>query len=243
MPKSKKTGRKSRTLILGHLEGISSTIFKDFPKQLTDLVGRQHGVYALYKGNRLYYVGLATNLRNRIKYHLRDRHAGRWDKFSLYLVRKADHIKELESLIMRIANPAGNSARGRLPKADNLIKLLEKTIADEQMRQRSDLFGREKKKTARKKPVRRTRRRTATLRQAPSLAPYAKKAFRIRGTYKGKSYHASVHKGGVIKFNNTLYNSPSMAGQAARRRSTNGWTFWRFKNSKGEWVKLDELRK
>jgi hypothetical protein len=34
-----------------------------------------------------------------------------------------------------------------------------------------------------------------------------------------------------------------MAGKAARGRIVNGWSFWRFKNSKGEWVKLDELRK
>jgi type I restriction-modification system DNA methylase subunit len=37
--------------------------------------GRRHGVYALYRGNRLYYVGLASNLRSRLNTHLRDRHA------------------------------------------------------------------------------------------------------------------------------------------------------------------------
>ena len=132
MSKAIKSVRKSRTLILGYLEGISSKIFSGYPRQLTDLVGRQHGVYALYKGSRLYYVGLATNLRGRIKQHLKDKHAGKWDKFSIYLVRKANHIKELESIVMRISNPAGNASKGRLPKADNLKKQLDKAVSAEQ---------------------------------------------------------------------------------------------------------------
>ena len=50
--------RLSRELVLGYLERISSRAFSDFPDELTDLAGNQHGVYALYKGDRLYYVGL-----------------------------------------------------------------------------------------------------------------------------------------------------------------------------------------
>ena len=75
MVKKPKKAVKARKLVRGYLERVSSAAFSDFPKQLTDLVGREHGVYALYKGDQLYYVGLATNLRNRIKQHLRDRHA------------------------------------------------------------------------------------------------------------------------------------------------------------------------
>lgn len=76
MRRKSKPTRKAQPLVLGYLERVSSELFSDFPRQLTDLVGRKHGVYALYKGDRLYYVGLGTNLRNRIKHHLRDRHAG-----------------------------------------------------------------------------------------------------------------------------------------------------------------------
>jgi len=233
--------KKVRSLVIGHLERISSKIFSDFPKQLTDLIGKQHGVYALYKGSRLYYVGLATNLRGRIKQHLRDKHAGKWDKFSLYLVRKADHIKELETLIMRVAKPAGNVGGGRLPKADNLKSELEANIKNEQIKQLRGLLGGRLPKKAIKKRTSRVKRQLAP--GKPTLAPYIKKAFRIQGTYKGKTYKAVVNKSGSIRFEGKLYNSPSMAGKAARKRSTNGWTFWKYKNAKGEWVKLDELRK
>jgi len=241
MGKAVSKKRKSRTLVLGYLEKISSKIFSDFPKQLTDLVGRQHGVYALYKGNRLYYVGLATNLRSRIKQHLRDKHAGKWDKFSLYLVRKADHIKELETLIMRVANPAGNVGRGRLPKADNLKSQLEANIKAEQIKQLKRLLGGRlpRKITKISKPQKKQKPSSS----GPTLASYIKSGFPIKGKYKGKIFKAVVNRSGSIRFDGKLYNSPSMAGIAARKRNTNGWTFWHYRNTKGEWVKLDELRK
>jgi len=241
MKAKKRSGRRSRPLVVGYLERISSKIFSDFPKQLTDLIGKQHGVYALYKGSRLYYVGLATNLRGRIKQHLRDKHAGKWDKFSLYLVRKADHIKELETLIMRIAKPAGNVGGGRLPKADNLKSELEAYIKDEQIKQLRGLLGGRLPPKATQKRTSRVKRHLAPTK--PTLAPYIKNGFRIRGSYKGKTFKAVVNKSGSIRFDKKLYNSPSMAGKAARKRSTNGWIFWRYKNNKGEWVLLDKLRK
>jgi len=241
MKTKKKSERKSRPLVVGFLERISSKIFSDFPKQLTDLIGKQHGVYALYKGSRLYYVGLATNLRGRIKQHLRDKHAGKWDKFSLYLVRKADYIKELETLIMRVAKPAGNISGGRLPKADNLKSLLEANIKKEQLKQLRGLLGsrmphkaikKEKTIIKGKKPSRKT-----------ALAPYINKPFIIKVVRKGEIHIARVRKDGSINYNGRIYNSPSMAGRAVSGRSTNGWHFWHYKNNKGEWVLLDKLRK
>ncbi len=235
MAVKKKKTRRSRQLVLGHLERISSKVFSDFPKQLTDLVSKQHGVYALYKGNRLYYVGLASNLRNRIRHHLRDRHAGKWDKFSLYLVRKADHIKELESLILRIADPTGNATRGRLARAENLRFELQAKIKTAQAKQLISLLGAKRK-------IKLKQRKVKIARQ-PSLASYVKKRFKIRAKYRGKPYEAKVRSNGTINFNGNLFNSPSMAGKAATGRSTNGWWFWHFKNKKGEWVRLRELRR
>ena len=124
MAKKRATLRKSRPLVGGFLERISVTAFEKYHREITDLVRSQHGVYALYKNDRLYYVGLAVNLRRRIKQHLKDKHAGRWNRFSLYLVRKVDHIKEIESLLLRIADPAGNKQVGRLRKATNLDRQL-----------------------------------------------------------------------------------------------------------------------
>lgn len=232
-----KAKRKSRTLVLGYLERIASSAFDKYPKQVTELIGKQQGVYALYKGDRLYYVGLASNLRNRIKYHLKDRHAGKWDRFSLYLVRKVDHIKELESLILRIADPKGNKTAGKLTLAKNLKKPLQAKIRRQMRIDLGDVMG-TGATTSRRAP------KTTSKKGGPTLKPYITKGFIIRATYKGKLYRAKVRGGGNINFNGTLYNSPSLAGHAVvKTRPVNGWTFWTYRNKKGEWVKLDELRK
>jgi hypothetical protein len=241
MTAKKKTVRKSRQLVLGYLERISSKVFSDFPKQLTDLVEKQHGVYALYKGNRLYYVGLASNLRNRIRHHLRDKHAGKWDKFSLYLVRKADHIKELESLILRIADPTGNATRGRLARAENLKFDLQNKIKRAQERQLMVLLGSKKKLASQPNPKKKIEQEKK--KKQPTLRPFIKEAMKIRATYKGKTYIARVRKNGIINFKGVLYNSPSMAGKAVTGRNVSGLYFWKYRNNKGEWVRLRELRK
>jgi len=107
--KKKKTKRTTRPIISGYLERVSALIFDKYKKEITDMIRGHQGLYALYYKNKLYYVGLASNLKNRINHHLRDRHQGKWTHFSLYIIRKADHIKELESLLLRIADPTGNA--------------------------------------------------------------------------------------------------------------------------------------
>jgi hypothetical protein len=238
---TEKDSSNADTLVLGYLERVSSNIFENYGHQLTDLVGDRHGVYALYKGKRLYYVGLASNLRQRLRHHLRDKHAGKWDKFSMYLVRKADHIRELEAIIMRVASPAGNASRGKLGRAENLRRKLDRGIKERQDRERLDLLGSRRKRTKKAK-VRKGRGKQVRTTSKPTLAPYVSKPFRIRGYYKGQKYVAQVNSGGSIRFDGQLYNSPSAAGFAARGRETNGWTFWRYRNESGEWVKLKELR-
>jgi hypothetical protein len=78
MAKSKyaKTG-----LVVEHLEGISRTAIKRYPEFITEFARGKSGVYALYKGKDLYYVGLAKNLRSRLHGHVHDRHADAWDHF------------------------------------------------------------------------------------------------------------------------------------------------------------------
>ena len=45
-----------------HLEKVSAKLLSTYPDIVRDLIGRQSGVYALYKKDRLYYVGLARKL-------------------------------------------------------------------------------------------------------------------------------------------------------------------------------------
>lgn len=236
-------GKVSRRhgLVLGYLERISSAVFSDFPKQLTGLVGRQHGVYALYKGDKLYYVGLASNLRGRIKNHLRDRHQGKWDRFSLYLVHETDHVKELESLALRIAEPKGNRFGGRFVDAVNLGPQLRDGLDVEHNKRVSDIFG-----PTRRRQVLQTKHAHAGVgkRGSPPLAPHAHGGFPVMREYKGVVYKAQVLADGRVRYNGATYNAPSTAGCVVRGgKHTNGWRFWKFQNARGEWISLDVLRK
>ena len=81
--------------------------------QLADF-RRQSGLYILYGDYGPYYVGLAreNSLGGRLKRHLSDRHADRWDRFSWFgfrmvlTKRDANGLRELKTLSTR--------ARGRM---------------------------------------------------------------------------------------------------------------------------------
>src|SRR2546427_5664190 len=107
-------------LVSQYLEHISGTALDQYQKIIRGLVQKRSGVYALYRRDRLYYVGLASNLRNRLNHHLRDKHRNKWDRFSVYLTIGDSHLKELESLVLRIAHPKGNNQGGKFSSAENL---------------------------------------------------------------------------------------------------------------------------
>ena len=44
------------------LENVSSVVLAKYQDIIRQYIRGRNGVYALYKGERLYYVGLATNL-------------------------------------------------------------------------------------------------------------------------------------------------------------------------------------
>src|SRR6266849_5764723 len=109
--------QKTDSIVSAYLENDSGAVLERYPKITKDLIQGNSGVYALYKGERLYYIGLANNLRSRVKTHLKDRHSRKWDRFSVYLTTMREHIKPLESLMLRVAAPPGNRVRGKLPRA------------------------------------------------------------------------------------------------------------------------------
>jgi len=99
-------------LVSQHLGKISGTILDDYPELIRSYVKGKHGIYALYRGNHLYYVGQASNLRVRLRHHLKDRHAKKWDRFSIYITTDVEHMRDLESLIIHIAAPRENRLKG-----------------------------------------------------------------------------------------------------------------------------------
>jgi hypothetical protein len=225
-------------LVSQHLERISGTALDKYQRIIREYVRRRHGIYALYRRDRLYYVGLASNLRNRLNHHLRDRHRGKWDRFSVYLTIGDSHLKELESLVLRIVQPDGNSQTGRFAKADDLKRSLAKRIKAYHRREVDLLLNRQSKE-ADERP---SRDRTAAKGGRP-LAGLVDKKYRLKGRHKGKRYWARLRRDGRIRYGGKLYDSPSGAGSAARKQATNGWTFWTYERAPGDWVKLRELRR
>jgi len=198
--KSKSTSKKPSGLVLGHLERISSAVFMKYKQVITEMVGGKNGIYALYRNKRLYYVGLATNLKSRVNQHLKDRHKGKWTHFSLYLVRSEKHMKDLESLCLRIADPEGNRVVGKLAGAKNLQRAFKKKLLDEAHKEVENLMGGRttpapKKKAKSAKMVKAGKKAAATRRASGKKIPLAGilKDKTLRGTYKGATYRAWVH--------------------------------------------------
>lgn len=223
-------------LVSQHLENISRQALEKYQGILKEYVKGRHGVYALYRNGNLYYVGLASNLRNRLKAHLKDRHAQTWDSFSVYLTIKDSHLHELETLILKIASPKGNRISGNFIKAQNLKPIFKKAVTKAQQKELIGLGLTKIKEVVAPKLVEQQGRRSV-------LAPYTKKRFEIRLRYKGKTHKAMVRKDGTILSKGKVYNSPSMAAKAIKQRSSNGWTNWKYERAPGDWVLLDTLRK
>lgn len=87
------------------------------------------------------YVGLASNLRSRLNSHLRDRHADTWDRFSIHLTVGDEHLRELESLVMRIATPKGNKQKGKFSRSEDLRRRFRRQVAQYQRIELERLFG------------------------------------------------------------------------------------------------------
>ena len=64
----------ARSLVINRLEKVSKDLFRKYFGLITELIGNSPGIYALYDGVDLYYVGKSTDLKKRVKQHLRDRH-------------------------------------------------------------------------------------------------------------------------------------------------------------------------
>ncbi len=226
----------SKQLVCQYLEKVSREALDRYQHLIKGYIKQRHGIYALYSKSKLYYVGLASNLRSRLKHHLRDRHADSWDRFSVYLTLNDGHMKELESLFLRIYKPKGNKQKGKFYRAENIKKRFRKNVLEFDKIQVGKMFG---------DPVQKERIQTEIASQGrePALKKYAKGGFRIRMIYKGIKYVAKVRRNGRISFNGKMFNSPSLAAAMIIKRAANGWNWWKFQRSPGEWVRLDELRK
>lgn len=134
----KKVARKKKThkkttkgaLIKGMSKRLPSEILDNpvFKKRLKEIMKGYSGIYALYRMNRLYYVGLTTNLLGRINWHLRDRHAGKWDHFVIFRIKRVDYLKDIETLITHLVELPGNRVKGKVPRDADISRILREIL-------------------------------------------------------------------------------------------------------------------
>jgi len=132
MKRTKKQKSLKGALIKGMSTNLPSEILTDqvFKKKLEELMRGYAGIYALYKGEKLYYVGLTGDLHGRIKWHFKDRHSGKWDHFKIFRIKKVQYLKDIETLIHHIAETRGNRAKGQVPRDANLNHALREVLRE-----------------------------------------------------------------------------------------------------------------
>lgn len=234
---------RPKALVAQHLENVSGDRLEKYQRIIREIVSGRHGVYALYRRNRLYYVGLAGNLRRRLKRHLHDRHAGRWDRFSVYLTVDDGYLKEPESLVLRIVPTEGNRVRGCFAASESLNGRIQRAVRADFDQQMQDMLG--KRPRLAKAERRRGRRRRITSR-ADGWLPLAGvflHTITLQKRYKGKLYRARLRRDGRICYEGRLFDSPSPAAKQVTGRRTNGWRFWTYEARPQQWVPLSHLRR
>jgi hypothetical protein len=167
---------------------------------------------------------------------LEDHHGQSWDRFSVYLTIGDKHLRELESLVLRITKPTGNKQKGKFGRSENLRRQLARDI---KLKQREELYG----IIGRALPESTRPQRAAKNGRIPILTKYLSKPCKLKLTYKGKKYRGSVRRDGCIRVGRVAYTSPSTAAAAIIKRPVDGWYYWRFERAPGDWVRLNELRK
>lgn len=228
---------RTTPLVCQHLENISRDIIKKYQAVIRHYVRHRQGIYALHSKGKLYYVGLAADLHTRLKQHLDDRHRDAWDRFSVYLTIGDSHLRELESLILRITMPTGNRVKGKIGKSENLRRQLARDVRATQKEEYNGIIGKFVIVATTKQSARIAGART------PVLHSYISKPMLLRRKYKGKTYTAKVRSDGSIRFNKQVFTSPSSAASALAGGSVDGWYFWKYQRAPGDWVRLLELRK
>ena len=228
--------KRKNTIVRGYFERVSWKVLDKHRLAVRDLIRGHAGIYALYKNDHLYYVGLAANLMSRVNHHLRDRHKGKWDRFSVYLTIVDEHIRPLEALMIRIARPAGNRVQGRLAGASDLARTLAREMSERAKDDVAALIG---GSAAR----RRRRSKAKGIRGSLALANLLERPLRLRAIYKGKEYRASLRRNGQIQFAGKLFGSPNMAARQIVRRPVDGWHFWRYRRGPKEWVSLRQIKR
>lgn len=130
-PKPQRKARRRPTkgaLIKGVSQQLPRELLDEatFREELRSLMRGYSGLYVLYSRKTLYYIGLAKDLFWRLHTHTKDKHKNHWDRFAIYRIARVRYLKDIESLLLRIANPPGNSIQGKFHRDADVTKVLRK---------------------------------------------------------------------------------------------------------------------
>jgi ElaB/YqjD/DUF883 family membrane-anchored ribosome-binding protein len=224
--------KRRRSLVVSHLEGISRDALEKYHDIVSDYVKGHEGIYALFRKSRLYYVGLASNLRTRVKQHLKDKHAESWDRFSVYLTRGESHLKEMESLLIRVSKPPGNKQKAKFVRSEDLKRRFKRDVQRYQKQELDTLID----------TVAKTLHKKAKVAGDSLTDIYAAGVRSIHGVYKGNVFKARITKTGDVVCRGKSFKSLSGAAVAIAEHAMDGWHFWKYRTSDGRWVRIMELR-
>src|ERR1700734_200236 len=134
-PRKKKRSNKG-ALIKGMTRRLPVQLLDDlsFEEGLQKIMRGYSGVYALYHGEKLYYVGLAKNLYGRLRAHKKNRHKGKWDGFAIFRGRRVGCLKDMETLLLQVSEPPGNSVSGHLHRDADLTRVLRHVLRENTLR-------------------------------------------------------------------------------------------------------------
>lgn len=230
------------TLVTEYIERMSGAILEArYRPQLAELIRGHSGIYALYKDDTLYYVGLAVDLLRRVDQHQSDHHRGAWNRFSVYLTARDEHLKPLESLLLRVYSPSGNKQSGRLPGASDRKRALAQAMKQRDDSLRAAALGKSSGAPIARKAA--PPRAVATTRPTHREAAFAAlpRPLPLQADYKRQTYRATLLRDDTVKLGGVIYPSLSAAAVSIVHRNMNGWWFWKYRNREGHWVRLVEL--
>jgi len=128
-----KKGMGKGALIKGMTRRLPHEILGNplFREGLSGVMRGYAGIYALYKAQKLYYVGLTRNLFGRIRWHLKDRHAKKWDSFVIFRIKRVNYLKDIETLLTHLVTTPGNRVKGKVPRDADINRVLRVILREE----------------------------------------------------------------------------------------------------------------
>lgn len=143
MRQNRESGPRRGSLIQYALDDIKRESFDVIRRELRSTLKGNAGVYALYKGDKLVRVGLARDIYNRLKHHSKDKKL-KWNKASLFILKKVTYLKDLETAIVRIARPKYNDQKGRVKDEHFLKRFLRKQVRMKQRKLKKERHKKDK---------------------------------------------------------------------------------------------------